>query len=260
MRRKIELGPLRHRRCGPAYPPGHHGRAGKAGPGPPEGFEAFAFAEGVEKLEDLEPGMKLPGIVTNVTNFGAFVDVGVHQDGLVHISELSGRFRQRPAPGGEGAATGHGHGDGGGRPAQAHLAVHAPGARSAPAAGPAPSPRTRPAANAGRRGGTKKPRAKARAGPRPPNPRLRQRTRTRNRTSPLTIPLPPLWAILSSTKYVPGPAGSWPAPENHGQSPPKTGQKTHSVKKTVAFAAPLFVNMVQPNINRATGGQWWSFS
>ena len=43
------------------------------------------------KLEDLNPGMKLPGIVTNVTNFGAFVDVGVHQDGLVHISELADR-------------------------------------------------------------------------------------------------------------------------------------------------------------------------
>ncbi len=47
----------------------------------PARFEAFSFAPGVEKLEDLEPGLKLPGIVTTVTRFGAFVDVGVHQDG-----------------------------------------------------------------------------------------------------------------------------------------------------------------------------------
>jgi uncharacterized protein len=51
-------------------------------------FEAFSFAPGIEKIEDLQVGMKLPGIVTNVTSFGAFVDIGVHQDGLVHISQL----------------------------------------------------------------------------------------------------------------------------------------------------------------------------
>jgi uncharacterized protein len=51
-------------------------------------FEAFSFAPGIEKMEDLQVGMKLPGIVTNVTAFGAFVDIGVHQDGLVHISQL----------------------------------------------------------------------------------------------------------------------------------------------------------------------------
>ncbi len=55
------------------------------------------FREDVSKIEDLEPGMVLPGIVTNVTSFGAFVDVGVHQDGLVHISELSNRFVEDPA-------------------------------------------------------------------------------------------------------------------------------------------------------------------
>jgi len=51
----------------------------------------------VDKPEDLSPGMKLPGVVTNVTAFGAFVDVGVHQDGLVHISQLADRFVRDPA-------------------------------------------------------------------------------------------------------------------------------------------------------------------
>ncbi|HEX9859714.1 MAG TPA: helix-hairpin-helix domain-containing protein, partial [Nitrospirota bacterium] len=60
-------------------------------------FEAFSFADGIDKLSDLEPGMKLPGIVTNVTAFGAFVDIGVHQDGLVHVSQLADRFVKNPA-------------------------------------------------------------------------------------------------------------------------------------------------------------------
>ena len=59
-------------------------------------FEAFSFAEGVNSIDDLQPGMKLPGIVTNVTNFGAFVDIGVHQDGLVHVSQLADRFVRVP--------------------------------------------------------------------------------------------------------------------------------------------------------------------
>lgn len=59
-------------------------------------FEAFSFEEGVHELKDLKVGMSLPGIVTNVTNFGAFVDVGVHQDGLVHISHLSDSFVKDP--------------------------------------------------------------------------------------------------------------------------------------------------------------------
>ena len=59
-------------------------------------FEVFEFAEGVESLEDLAPGMELPGIVTNVTAFGAFVDVGVHQDGLVHVSQLADRYVKDP--------------------------------------------------------------------------------------------------------------------------------------------------------------------
>jgi protein Tex len=69
----------------------------KPGRDPRRQFEVFSFQEGVEKLEDLRPGMKLPGIVTNVTAFGAFVDVGVHQDGLVHISQLADRFVKDPA-------------------------------------------------------------------------------------------------------------------------------------------------------------------
>lgn len=68
----------------------------KPGRDPREQFQAFSFTEGVEKIEDLEPGMKLPGIVTNVTAFGAFVDVGVHQDGLVHISQLADHFVKDP--------------------------------------------------------------------------------------------------------------------------------------------------------------------
>ncbi len=69
---------------------------GKPGRDPRKLFEAFAFAKGVLKLEDLEPGMRLPGIVTNVTKFGAFVDIGVHQDGLVHISQLADRYVKDP--------------------------------------------------------------------------------------------------------------------------------------------------------------------
>jgi uncharacterized protein len=69
----------------------------KPGRDPREKFEAFSFAEGVSKPQDLKPGMKLPGIVTNVTAFGAFVDVGVHQDGLVHVSQLADTFVKEPA-------------------------------------------------------------------------------------------------------------------------------------------------------------------
>jgi uncharacterized protein len=59
-------------------------------------FEEFSFAPGIERIDDLKPGMKIPGIVTNVTAFGAFVDVGVHQDGLVHISQLKDGFVKDP--------------------------------------------------------------------------------------------------------------------------------------------------------------------
>ena len=68
----------------------------KPGRDPRQQFEAFAFAADVSRPEDLKPGMKLPGIVTNVTAFGAFVDIGVHQDGLVHVSQLADRFVKDP--------------------------------------------------------------------------------------------------------------------------------------------------------------------
>jgi uncharacterized protein len=69
----------------------------RPGRDPRQEFENFAFAGDIEKISDLKSGMKLPGIVTNVTAFGAFVDIGVHQDGLVHISELSDKFVKDPA-------------------------------------------------------------------------------------------------------------------------------------------------------------------
>jgi uncharacterized protein len=68
----------------------------KPGRDPRPEFKTASFQEGVEKIGDLEPGMQLEGVVTNVAAFGAFVDIGVHQDGLVHISELSDRFVKDP--------------------------------------------------------------------------------------------------------------------------------------------------------------------
>ena len=69
----------------------------RPGRDPRQVFEPFYFAEGVNKIGDLVAGMKLPGVVTNVTDFGAFVDVGVHQDGLVHISQLADLFVRNPS-------------------------------------------------------------------------------------------------------------------------------------------------------------------
>jgi uncharacterized protein len=69
----------------------------KPGRDPRKQFEAFAFSEEAMKIQDLKPGMKLPGIVTNVAAFGAFIDVGVHQDGLAHISQLSDQFVKAPS-------------------------------------------------------------------------------------------------------------------------------------------------------------------
>ncbi len=69
----------------------------KPGRDPRQRFEAVQFMEGVNKPSDLEPGMELQGLVTNVTEFGAFVDIGVHQDGLVHLSEISHTFVKSPS-------------------------------------------------------------------------------------------------------------------------------------------------------------------
>lgn len=68
----------------------------KPGRDPRSPIEEFRFEEGVSSMDDLKPGMKLPGIITNITNFGAFVDVGVKQDGLVHISHLANRYISDP--------------------------------------------------------------------------------------------------------------------------------------------------------------------
>jgi len=68
----------------------------KPGRDPRPEFKTATFKEGVEKITDLEPGMQLQGVVTNVAAFGAFVDIGVHQDGLVHVSELADRFVKDP--------------------------------------------------------------------------------------------------------------------------------------------------------------------
>jgi uncharacterized protein len=68
----------------------------KPGRDPREQIEEFEFAKGIETIDDLVEGMELPGIVTNITNFGAFVDIGVHQDGLVHVSQLANKFVKDP--------------------------------------------------------------------------------------------------------------------------------------------------------------------
>lgn len=68
----------------------------KPGRDPREQFEAFSFSEGINSINDLHVGMTLPGIITNITAFGAFVDIGVHQDGLVHVSQMSDKFIKDP--------------------------------------------------------------------------------------------------------------------------------------------------------------------
>ena len=68
----------------------------KPGLDPRQQIEEFEFARGISEIEDLEVGMELPGIVTNIANFGAFVDVGVHQDGLVHVSQLADKYVKDP--------------------------------------------------------------------------------------------------------------------------------------------------------------------
>jgi uncharacterized protein len=68
----------------------------KPGRDPREQIEEFEFDSSVQTIDDLREGMELPGIVTNITNFGAFVDIGVHQDGLVHVSQLADKYVSDP--------------------------------------------------------------------------------------------------------------------------------------------------------------------
>jgi len=68
----------------------------KPGRDPRKSFSPFSFAKDIQTVDDLHPGMKLPGIVSNITRFGAFVDIGVHQDGLIHISQLADRYVRDP--------------------------------------------------------------------------------------------------------------------------------------------------------------------
>ena len=68
----------------------------KPGRDPREQIEEFEFDSSVQTIEDLHEGMELPGIVTNITNFGAFVDIGVHQDGLVHVSQMANKYVKDP--------------------------------------------------------------------------------------------------------------------------------------------------------------------
>ena len=60
----------------------------KPGRDPREAAQAFSFAEDVHEIDDLKPGMELPGIITNITDFGAFVDIGIHENGLIHVSRM----------------------------------------------------------------------------------------------------------------------------------------------------------------------------
>jgi uncharacterized protein len=73
-------------------------------------FEPPAFREDIQKPSDLLPGMVLEGVVTNIVAFGCFVDIGVHQDGLVHVSQLADRYMQGSERCGAGGAEGEGHG------------------------------------------------------------------------------------------------------------------------------------------------------
>ena len=69
----------------------------KPGRDPRMALETFEFDASIKSIDDLQEGMILPGIVTNVTQFGAFVDIGIHQDGLVHISQLANKFVSDPS-------------------------------------------------------------------------------------------------------------------------------------------------------------------
>ncbi|OPY05807.1 MAG: 30S ribosomal protein S1 [Syntrophus sp. PtaB.Bin001] len=92
LRKRIELGKYVTDRIGLPTLKDIMAELAKPGRDPREHLENVTFAEGIEKISDLIPGMKVPGVVTNVTAFGAFVDIGVHQDGLVHLSQLADVF------------------------------------------------------------------------------------------------------------------------------------------------------------------------
>jgi hypothetical protein len=102
----------------------------KPGRDPRPDFKVARFNEGVEDLKDLQPGMVLEGTVSNVAQFGAFVDLGVHQDGLMHVSQLSRQIRRRRARGGEDRPDRQGARARGGPAAPAHLAEHEDGRRT----------------------------------------------------------------------------------------------------------------------------------
>jgi len=68
----------------------------RPGRDPRSKFDFFEFDQTIHRMEDLVPGMVVPGIITNITAFGAFVDIGVHQDGLVHVSQMADRFIKDP--------------------------------------------------------------------------------------------------------------------------------------------------------------------
>lgn len=96
VREKIELGCYVSETVGLPTLNDILGELAKPGRDPRATFSVFAFSEEVNSIADLKPGMRLPGLVTNVTKFGAFVDIGVHQDGLIHISQLADRYVKEP--------------------------------------------------------------------------------------------------------------------------------------------------------------------
>ena len=104
----------------------------KPGRDPRPEFKTATFADGVEKVGDLRPGMILEGVVTNVAAFGAFVDIGVHQDGLVHVSALSNTFVKDPHTRRQGRPDRQGQGARSRPAAPAHRADHAHGRRAEP--------------------------------------------------------------------------------------------------------------------------------
>ena len=97
LRRKIHLSEYVSEKAGMPTLTDIMDELARPGRDPRKQFEIFSFSDSVEKIEDLTPGMKLPGVVTNVTAFGAFVDIGVHRDGLVHKSQLANKFVKNPA-------------------------------------------------------------------------------------------------------------------------------------------------------------------